>query len=653
ILLMSLTQGLVSAEVTAVPTDLVAKQLAGAPEEIANVSLPAAESIVNQSQHAIVSVDLANKSTWTGTIDVDDADTTTLVLLAPDGAVWQTAVSLPSGRQVDLEDEATVTSSTFGFEETQHPSKVYQLTNGENGRWEVAISTSENTLAKADDAVSQTGYLIVASESPYQINTHFTSMELLTNRTIGINAFISKGELAEVSDAVVTEATIEIAMGNGLTQVQMMADDGLSDDGLAQDGRFGVQLANLSAGQYSAQVTMRGETAEGRPFSRTSELLFPVIEPAYELTGAETTLNGRQRLGINLLATTNSDSSPKVFAFAELWGTNTVGEMVPAAWVGGMTQPQIDAKSGVASFALELDARWLARAEVVAPFELRNGRLQDATTYIPISQLAQTSIDISRRLNIRTNGSLEIDDAMRMGQRPALDGAQPAQRSQSASDGLLLVHGYCSDLMWPAGNFNDGPTHVFSDTSQNRTHDAFAQLIKQQGDAAFSNSYSIVAHSQGGAATLHLYTNYWSGLDYSNAQRLIQSVGTPYQGTTLAGSLAWIGDIFGQGCGTNFDLTHEGASLWLSTVPSWARSKVNYYTTSHKDSWWPWQNLCHATSYVIGGLDDGVVAKSKGQLSGGHNRGHSNSQCHTTGMVYNAQYHDSGRNATMDNYARP
>ena len=38
---------------------------------------------------------------------------------------------------------------------------------------------------------------------------------------------------------------------------------------------------------------------------------------------------------------------------------------------------------------------------------------------------------------------------------------------------------------------------------------------------------------QGGAASLHLYTYYWSGFDYATGNRLIQSVGTPYQGTAL------------------------------------------------------------------------------------------------------------------------
>lgn len=648
---------LVESEISA-PTALVAKQLAGGAEEIAGTTLPDAKSIINQSQHAILTVELDGKnSSWTGEIAVDDPATATLVLLAPDQAKWQTSVTMPSGKRLVLDNAGSVTVSKehFGFEDQQQPSTVYRVANGENGRWQVTIAAkshnkaSELSLVEEDASV---GYLIVASESPYKINTHLTTTSLVAGQAIGINAYISHGDLAEVADATISRAELVLALEDGSQQIFGLFDDGLHEDEAANDGRYGIVFNNLDAGNYRAQVVIHGQTAKGIAFIRTSELVFPVIAPAYALTGATIEQGNGERLDVALQATQLGFDMPKIFAYGEIWGTNAAGEQIPAAWLGGMTTPQKIADTSNVTLPLSIDARWLLRAEVEAPFTLRNVRLQDATTYVPISQLAEIGIEIGEITAEYGKDGFVVDEAMRMGERPKLTSDTNTQ-TKTASDGLLLVHGYCSSLMWPASQFNDGPSHIFSDTNQNRSHDAFAQLIKNQGDAAFSNSYSIVAHSQGGAATLHLYTNYWSGLDYSNAQRLIQSVGTPYQGTTLAGSLAWLGDIFGAGCGTNWDLTHEGAALWLATVPGWARDKVNYYTTSHKDSWWPWQNLCHATSYVIGGLDDGVVAKSKGQLSGGHDRGHSNQQCHTTGMVYSAQYHDSGRNAAMDSYARP
>jgi len=63
---------------------------------------------------------------------------------------------------------------------------------------------------------------------------------------------------------------------------------------------------------------------------------------------------------------------------------------------------------------------------------------------------------------------------------------------------------------------------------------------------------------------------YWSCLDGANTggSRLIQSVGTPYQGTPLAGNLAALGDAFGVGCGTVADLTTSGAPSWLNGIPN-------------------------------------------------------------------------------------
>ncbi|HOP23097.1 MAG TPA: conditioned medium factor, partial [Gammaproteobacteria bacterium] len=178
----------------------------------------------------------------------------------------------------------------------------------------------------------------------------------------------------------------------------------------------------------------------------------------------------------------------------------------------------------------------------------------------------------------------------------------------------------------------------------------FAQRIRDFG-AQFS-SFGIVAHSQGGAASLHLYTYYWSGLDYSTGSRMIQSVGTPYQGTPLAGNLAALGDVFGVGCGTNSNLTTSGASSWLSGIPTWARNEVHYYTTSFETKWWRYDYCSMGTDVFLSDPEDGVIEKSRGQLSGGNNKGHKTGWCHSSDMRDPAQTADSSRNSTMSSYAK-
>ena len=151
---------------------------------------------------------------------------------------------------------------------------------------------------------------------------------------------------------------------------------------------------------------------------------------------------------------------------------------------------------------------------------------------------------------------------------------------------------------------------------------------------------------------MHLYTYYWSGLDYSSGSRMIQSVGTPYQGTPLAGNLAALGNVFGVGCGYNSNLTTSGASSWLAGIPTWARNQVNYYSTSFSTKWWRYDYCNIATDVFLSDPEDGVVEKSRAQLSGGVNRGHKTGWCHTSGMRDPGQTGDSSRNSTMSNYAK-
>lgn len=61
-----------------------------------------------------------------------------------------------------------------------------------------------------------------------------------------------------------------------------------------------------------------------------------------------------------------------------------------------------------------------------------------------------------------------------------------------------------------------------------------------------------------GMASLHLVAFYWTKADVANnkERRVIQSVGTPYRGSGLAGCVAGIGNVVGIGCGSQSDLTY-------------------------------------------------------------------------------------------------
>ena len=143
---------------------------------------------------------------------------------------------------------------------------------------------------------------------------------------------------------------------------------------------------------------------------------------------------------------------------------------------------------------------------------------------------------------------------LRMTQGVPPPGDQGNLRRQLQSNKAIATHGYCSGDAW--GNKLTGASK-FEDYDQNRSHDQFAQLLDTYGDSVAGNAgCSIIAHSQGGAAALHLYSFYWSCLDNApSSGRLIQTVGTPFQGTALVGNAAVLGDLFGVGCGTNYNLS--------------------------------------------------------------------------------------------------
>lgn len=147
-----------------------------------------------------------------------------------------------------------------------------------------------------------------------------------------------------------------------------------------------------------------------------------------------------------------------------------------------------------------------------------------------------------------------------------------------------------------------------------------------------------------------MLTYYWSCLDNADrgGDKLIQSVGTPYRGTALAGTLASIGDVFRAGCGSNHDLTESGADTWLAHIPARTRQKVNYYTTSFTSRWWTYDFCNPITDAFLAGPADGTVAQARGQLPGGNNLGHTTGWCHTILMRDPPQCLDSGRNRQMN-----
>ena len=616
------------------------KQLAGPPSEFDFMRPAQAEKNAFSSKTALIPVTLqetkAGNWFWNSKLAVDSQDFS-FIVFANGSENWEIELINPKTNQLKSLDDLAVERITtkYGVEQSNYPGEKYTFSNMDTGQWNINIKT-------AGEPEQFKGFILVSSPSKYQLSSYKTNMDQIVDHNIHFVAQSTSNEntIEALKDFnPINSAFMLVTYPNGVQQKAAMYDDGLHGDNLANDGLFGGDFKATEVGGYNVQINAYGSNPNGTPFHRTSEHFVPVIDQTLTMgtKQANSFAISDNRLNITMNVENHTKSSDNRYRIiAEVWGKSTAGKglMKPVSWISTIT----DINKG--QLNIELDARWIAMAQVSGDFELRNLRIEDANHFIPL--VNETSIGLKvaslpKAANKAFNGN--ITQEMMMGERPQI-------AANKAGAKVLLVHGYCSSDVWGpyAGQFSSSAT--FYDLNQNRTHDDFANRIKNFG-AQFS-SYGIVAHSQGGAASLHLYTYYWSGLDNSSGNRLIQSVGTPYQGTPLAGNLAALGDVFGVGCGVNSNLTTSGASAWLAGIPTWARNRTNFYTTSFETVWWRYDYCSIGTDLFLSDPEDGVIEKSRGQLSSGINRGHKTGWCHTLDMRDPGQTSDSSRNSTMN-----
>jgi len=622
------------------------KSVSAPPEDILSGTLrmPAAGEIGIRSHSAMIPVKLEAVDAgvnWEKSFPVDSEEEVSLMLLAPNSSDWMISIREAGSatRRIEdfsLQDRVVHEQSFLGEADSAVPGEMWKVAHPAVGRWNIRISSKRARLSGGPVQ----GYLLVSSKSPYRIFSSLATYHLVPGEQVGLVTRLydsrtetHSGAPAAIENAI-SSADLRVELPDGSTRNLRMADDGLHGDGAANDGVFGALFVAEETGNYTAQVEVHGRTPEGRNFIRTSEHVFPIVDGDISLDQRAFATIGEKSMEVRLgvVAPRQRD----MLATAEIWGLGEDSRMHPVVWTSAITRPD-----EVGELLLKVDNRWLERAGVTEPLELRNISLRDLDTFVPVSEISSLPLELSGTLPSPSKSLPAISEEMLMGSRPL------EQRHAKATGRLLLVHGYCSGGVWPTSHFSNYA--VFQDYDQNRTHDQFARLIRDFG--ANYPSFGVVAHSQGGCAALHLYTYYWSGLDYSSGSRLIQSVGTPYQGTSLAGNLALLGEIFGVGCGYNWNLTYDGAAIWLSGIPSWARYRVYYATTSFEDKWWRYDYCNMASDLVLDDPDDGTTERWAGQLSGAHNMGHKEGWCHTASMRDPQQTTDYSRNYYMNIYA--
>ncbi|MCU0753696.1 MAG: conditioned medium factor [Xanthomonadales bacterium] len=624
---------------TVANAETIAKQLAGPPSEFAEIAPANPADSASFSRTALLPVELSTSRNGgaSGSLTVGiEADAVRLVLLGEGSAAWDLELVSPSGEVRSARAlSRDARQESFGIENASVPAMAYPLEGLSRGNWELRFSTRDRSATR--------GYVLIEGAESARLVSYPTRYGAIVGESVQFVAQLAQvgskqSETLEDPRPARSEVQLRVTAPDGTVQTVAMADDGQHGDGLAGDGIYGGNFLTTQAGLYQTSVQYHG-LIDGVRTLRSAEHVVPVAAEALRLGAARAAVNRsashRFDVGVDIGASRSMDGR-HFRAFAEVWGHDARGNALPVAWIGGM----VDAADGQVDFGL--DSRWIARAGAQGPFELRNVRLEDPDSYVTLGRAERVALDLPA-MKFSADRGIGIDEEMLMGPRPA-----ELSETRNTTRRLLLVHGYCSGGVWPASQFTNAST--FLDANQNRTHDQFARLIRTFGSSW--GSFGVVAHSQGGAASLHLYTYYWSGLDNAVGARRIQSVGTPYQGTNLSGILASLGSWFGVGCGTNNDLTYSGARAWLAGIPTSRRGAVNYYTTSFRlTNWWSNDYCQIATDLVLSDPEDGTTEQTYGQLPGAVNRGHVTGQCHTASMRDPAQFLDASRNSVMNTNA--
>ena len=629
------------------------KQLAGPPSEFADVAPAEPADAALRSTHALFRAVLeqveADEWSWETELAIE-AGTSRLVVVSPEAESWRlTLRHRDRGSTVSAEELlAHSRPSRVGVAGANVPALSFELPSLEPGTWQLRVASSR----------PGTGLVVARSSGGLQLESRLADFNQLAGERITLLARLLEpvpatgGEVTTEEDGGLaprlSAATLRVTTPAGAVVTVTMRDDGLDGDLAPGDGSYAGTFLAERPGDYQVQVRVAGSTAAGEPFLRTNEHLIPVVAAsAVGLTTDAATLAALPRrpadrtprhLRFDISVTAAPGDVYR--AFAEVWGTPAGGDTpsVPVAWIGGLTA--VD--RGALSF--HLDDRWLRLAGAGTPLELRNVRLEETRHFVTVATADRLPVRGDLGPLAESPGRpIEIDREMRLGRRPRDDTS--VESGTGSGHQLLLVHGYCSSDVWGPVSDQFTDASLFVDLGQNRLNDEFAQLLLDFG--ATWESYAVVGHSQGGLAALHLYAHYWSGLDAAGPGRLIQSVGSPYQGTPLAGFLAILGEIFGAGCGTNANLTPEGAAKWLAGIGTSFREEVHYHTTSFELG--PGNDYCHlASDLFLSDPEDGVVEQSRGQLPSGVNQGHEVGWCHSSDMRDPPQTTDAARNAVMD-----
>ncbi len=602
--------------------------------EVKNVSAPPSDILSGRLRLAEPSA--LPTTAWTALVPLDEAlarfrtgpGKTAVALITTQPDAWTFSLSPIDERAASPETDFIEQHATLEQLTTGALARVIRV---DPDRVDDVISIE----AIAPDDASDAWLLVADGREDIRLSTHVGSFERLRGGPLVVHAVIA--------NAAIIESKCVVRGPSGATSTYSF----VSPDGRTASATFTPDLV----GDWTIRSLFLVRDEDGTVRQRSTQQVIRVndrtvrfIEDPPTLSQAGPDAPLRIDLPVEITASGELEGDRRVALATEVWGLDPEGDSVPVCWISRIHQ--LPSAGGVTTLELSLDSRWLSLASVdVSSLSFRELRVHDTDGFNLIDHRAVVRPTLQGAFVVSDDVSRVTPDMMASHSNRTVGGISTNGLSSPGGHVLLLSHGYCTDQFpFRLSDFS-GDYELFEDYQQNRTHDEFALRFESLGRNF--KSMGIVGHSQGGHAAAHLYTFYWSALDWATDGTKIQGVGVPWLGTSLAGNAAVLGEIFGIGCGISNDLTYDGCAAWLSFIPSWVRAETDYWTTSFEDGFF--YDYCQIISdLLLTDPDDGTVERYAGQLEGGNNRGHKEGWCHTRLMRDPPQCKDASRNVILD-----
>ena len=470
----------------------------------------------------------ATNGVWEGQAPVDSWPfTVTICTKLPD--MIKVSFTLEKSPITQCYDETVDVNINSGM---PYPCRNFVFCNGtKQGTLMVKVSCDPNACPENNFKIYMEGSFPTSTGKLY-------SSVVTTNPIIGqpvtIEAKLQDTSGANVNPLKIISAVMDIIMpdGNIITKVMDILKDG------SIIGKFipflqseNTDITSIIDTALDVMVKVTGASEDDvRMYRTVAHLIVPTLQQLFS--------NGKVSVGSMYSHPVTNSQMVKFTVpvhllkshlgnnyryYTEVWGTDVNGTEKAVCWISGLTDIQLDNSTTEddkyidGHFDIEMDTNWMIITETLFPLHFRNFSIEETSGFVELVQNNRIEIDHDPWLLMWTTDKQPEDVKIT---REMMEGYSPHISEQAAANSkLLLVHGYCtSGDSFPTDEFTDYA--VFQDYEQSRDLDEFAQLIDQYARSQDINAYSIVAHSQGGMAALHLLTYYHSGLDLTTVSIL-------------------------------------------------------------------------------------------------------------------------------------